>query len=311
MDSISTDLSLTINFQQDWVEILCQKLAERGYSKDSSQHDSDALCIQYFNVLKRQIDAKPRKILVSKEFSCPKQYRTGIKLIRRNVESGQDLTPHLSENIKSLDYHDALLNDWGIYHFHLGDSLEKTGFIKRTGPLLFARVTDEYFYMLDVLGHGSWSQQRLVEIVHDNWQESISLFKIPEGYRLSSVPPSDQDIAQFRKYGMSTPIQVSDGTIYSLLGGGYSLGGSYSRSGISIDVRVTCNCYSATVRKLEKYVMNNLSNFRDIARQHNLELPPQPHFQLQLIDGNAYAVELNTKIAYPLCEMPLRIMGSP
>lgn len=311
MDAKSTDLSLTINFQQDWVEILCQKLAERGYSTNSSQHDSDALCIQYFNVLKRQIDAKPRKTLVSKEFNRPKQYQTGIRLIRRKVESGQDLTPHLSKNIKSLDYHDALLNDWGIYHFHLGDSSEKTGFIKRTGPVLFARVTDEYFYMLDVLGHGSWSQQRLVEIIHDNWQESISLFKIPEGYRLSSVSPSDEDIAQFRKHGISTFIKVSDGTIYSLLGGGYSLGGNYSCSGISIDVRVTCNCYSATVRKLEKYVIDNLSNFRDIARQHNLELPLQPHFQLQLIDGSAYAVELNTKIAYLLCEMPLRLMGSP
>ena len=199
----------------------------------------------------------------------------------------------------------VLLNDWGIYHFHLGDSLEKTGFIKRTGPVLFARVTDEYFYMLDILGHGSWSQQRLVEIIHTNWQESVSLFKIPEGYRLSNAPPSDEDIAQFRKYGISTFIQISDGTTY------FSLGGGYSRSGLSMDVRVTCNCCSATVRKLEKHVRNNLSNLRNIARQHNIELPPQPHFQLQLIDGNACAVELNTKIVYPLCEMPLRIMGSP
>jgi hypothetical protein len=304
MDAKSNELNLTINFQQDWVEILRQKLVERGYSIDSSQHDSDALCIQYFNVLKRQIDAKPREILVSKEFSCPEQYRKGIKLIRRKVKSGQDLTPHLSKNIKSLDYHDSLLNDWGIYHFHLGDLLEKTGFIKRTGPVLFARVTDEYFYMLDILDHGSWSQQRLVEIIHTNWQESISLFKIQGLYKLNSVTPSDQDIAQFRKHGISTLIQVSDGTIYS------SLGGGYSRSGISTDVRVTCSCYSATVRRLEKHVRNNLSNLRDIARQHNLELPPQPHFQLQIVDGNAYAVELNTKIFYPLCEMPLRIMGS-
>jgi len=304
MDVKSTELSLTINFQQDWIEILCQKLVERGYSIDSRQYDSDALCIQYFNVLKRQIDIKPRKILVSKEFSCPKQHQTGIKLIRRKVESGQDLTPNLSKNIKLLDYHDALLNDWGIYHFHLGDLLEKTGFIKRTGSVLFARVTDEYFYMLDVLGHDSWSQQRLVEIIHTNWQESVSLFKILEGYRLSNVSPSDQDIAQFREYSISTFVQVSDGIIYSPIGGGYS------RSGFSMDVRVTCNCYSATVRNLEKHVRSNLSNFRNIARQHDLELPPQPHFQLQLIDGNAYAVELNTQIAYKLCEMPLRIMGN-
>ncbi len=305
MDAESTELSLTINFQQDWIEILCQKLAERGYSIDSSQHDSGVLCIQYFNVLKRQIDAKPRKVLVSKEFSCPKQYKSGIKLIRRKVENGQDLTPHLSTKVKFLDYNDALLNDWGIYHFHLGDSLEKNGFIKRTGPVLFARVTDEYFYMLDIFEHGSWSQQRLVEIIHTNWQESISLFKIPEGYGLSNSPPSDEDIAQFRKDGISTSIQVSDGTIYCLLGGGYL------RSGLSMDVCVTCNRYSARVRELEKYVRNNLSNLRNIARQHNPELPPQPHFKLQLRDGNACAVELNTKFVHPLCEMPLRIMGSP
>lgn len=74
MNAESTQSDITIDFQRDWAEILCQKLAEEGYSTDSNQLDSDKLCIQYFNLLKRRIDAKPREVLASKEFTYPKKY---------------------------------------------------------------------------------------------------------------------------------------------------------------------------------------------------------------------------------------------
>lgn len=302
MNSKNTELDLTIDFRSDWTEILRQKLIEAGYSVDSNQ-DPDAICIQYFNTLKRRIEPKPRKVLIAKEFKCPAEHTQGVNIVRQKAESGQDLTPHLNK-IHSPDDPDSLLNAWGIYHFHLGTLVEKSGFIKRTGLLLFARVTDDFFYILDVLEHGSWYQQRLIEIIHNNWRGSIEMYKIPEGHRLVTPPPTDEDVAELRRSNINIFLQVSDGTIYTPPGGGQTI------PGIGFHVRVTCSSYGATIRNLEKYVRSNLANFRDIARQHGLELPPQPHFQLQLVDGNAYAVELNVKVAYKLCEMPLRILIS-
>lgn len=262
MSSKNTELDLTIDFRSDWTKILRQKLIEAGCSIDSKQ-DSDAVCIQYFNTLKRRIEPKPRKILIAKEFKCPTEHTKGVNIVRQKAENGQELTPHLNK-VHSPDAPDSLLNAWGIYHFHLGTLVEKSGFMQRTGPLLFARVTDDFFYMLDVLGHGSWYQQRLIEIIHNNWRESIKMYKISEGYRLATPPPTDEDVAELRKSNINTSIQVSDGTIYLPLGGGQMA------SGIGLDVRVTCSFYGATIRNLEKHVGNNLANFRDIARQHGL-----------------------------------------
>ncbi|TBR61525.1 hypothetical protein B4U84_12235 [Westiellopsis prolifica IICB1] len=302
MNSKNTELDLTIDFRSDWTEILRQKLIEAGYSVDSNQAP-DAICIQYFNTLKRRIEPRSRKVLIAKEFKCPTEHTEGVNIVCQKAESGEDLTPHLNK-IHSPDDPDPLLNAWGIYHFHLGTLVDKSGFMKRTGPLLFARVTDDSFYMLDVLGHGSWYQQRLIDIIHNNWRESIEMYKIRGVDRLTIPLPTDEDVAKFRKSNINIPLQVSDGTIYAPLGGGQTI------SGIDLDVRVTCSCYRGTIRNLEKHVRNNLAHFRDIARQHDLELPPQPHFQLQLVDGNAYAVELNVRISYKLCEMPLQILMS-
>ena len=52
------------------------------------------------------------------------------------IRKGEDLT-HLSKRITDLDYNDALLNDCGIHHLHLGIDVDDSGFDTRIGPLLF------------------------------------------------------------------------------------------------------------------------------------------------------------------------------
>jgi hypothetical protein len=295
----NAEMDLKIDFTNDLGKILQQKLLDSGYSIKPNQ-TTDSICIQYFNTLKRRIKPRPRKVLMTKEFKCPVEYTEGINIITQKVETAQDLTPHLNK-IHNPSDSDSLLNDWGIYHFHLGTLLERSGFVNRTGPLLFARVTDDFFYMLDVLGHNNWYQQRLIELIHENWKSSLDMYRLPEGYRSSFSPITDQEVEIFRKANINTFIQVSDGTTYVPPGGGQAI------NGISSDVRVTCNIYLGTVRNFEKYVKDNLANYRDIARQNGLELPQQTHFQLQLVDGEAFAVELTVGIAYRLCEMPLQI----
>ena len=64
---------------------------------------------------------------------------------------------HLSRKIVDLDYDDDLLNDWDIYHLHLGTNLHIDGFVKRTGPMLFVRFNEQNAYFKNVMGHGSWT----------------------------------------------------------------------------------------------------------------------------------------------------------
>lgn len=295
----NSNLDLRIDFKNDWAEILRQKMIEIGYSIDP-KWDATDLCLKYFNVVRRRIEPKPRRVLVSQEFVCPNDHLAGINLIRQKVETGQDLTPHLNKIHRPGDP-DLLLSDWDIYHFHLGTSFTKSGYVERTGPLLFARVTSENFYMLDVVEHGRWSEQRFVEIIHNNWRESISAYSVP--LRLITLPPTDEDVADFRRSGINTAIQVSDGTTYLAIGGGYAL------PGISIDVRVTCSSYAATIRNLENHVKSNLSHLIKAAHEQGIVLPSQMHFQLQIINDEAYAVELNSNVGFKLCEMPLQLLN--
>jgi hypothetical protein len=190
-----------------------------------------------------------------------------------------------------LNFNDSLLNDWDIHHFHLGTVSDQSGFIQRTGPLLFARVTDTHFYLIDVPHHGDWTQQRLVEIMHNNWPDSLSDHCIPGALGLE-YRPSDDDIRDLRRAGVDIAIQVSDGTVY------HSMGGGYTTSGLSVDVRTTCNSYWYFFRECEDYVKQHTQELIELAGQHDVEIAAPFSFRLGLDDDNVYAIETNSRFGF-------------
>lgn len=201
------------------------------------------------------------------------------------------MTPHQSKRLLDLNFNDSLLNDWDIHHFHLGTASDQSGFIQRTGPPLFARVTDTHFYLIDILNHGDWAQQRLVEIMHNNWPDSLSDHRYPGGLR-PQFRPSDDDIRLLRRAGVDTAIQVSDGTVYG------SIGGGYSTSGLSADVARTCNSYWYFFRECEAYVKQHIQELIEIARHHGVEIAAPFSFRLGLDNDNVYAIETNSRFGF-------------
>lgn len=282
--------SISIDFKRDWALILCRRLNLAGYSIDHND-SSDQVCIKYLNVLKRQINQCPRNVVASTEFTCSPAYAAGVALIRQKAENGEDLIPHQSRFLLDPDYNDALLNHWGIHHFHLGVLLEADGFIERTGPLLFARVTDTHFYMINICNHGHWTSQGLVEILHNNWPDEFGKHKCPGAVGLE-LKVSDNDIRQLRNAGVNTFIQVSDGSVYG------SVGGGYSKSGLSIDVIRKYNSYMYFLKECEAYVVSNVQELATIAEQQGVEICPPFSFHLGLDSDNVYAIEMNSQFRF-------------
>ena len=111
----------------------------------------------------------------------------GLKLLVQKFENGEDVSPHLSKGATSPAEFDGLLYDWGIYHFHLGETIDnQTGRIKRTGPVLFAKIDDENVYCINIYCHGKnvqqpWTKQDLLKIIHNNWPQTIAKWKLPDG----------------------------------------------------------------------------------------------------------------------------------
>ena len=196
--SESSNYNVQSDLYLDWIEELRQELESEGHVVSSALSEFEVSCI-YFNLRKRKISSRARQVFVSADFSCPPTLQNGLQLLRSKMEVGDDLTPHLSRSLKKPDYDDLMLNDWGIYHFHLGTKIEADGFIERTGPVLYARVTRDTVYFISVENHGSWTDQQLMEVIHKNWPDSLVEYKT--GFLDMSFETTENDRKLFANWG--------------------------------------------------------------------------------------------------------------
>lgn len=281
-----------MDFDKDFVENLTAELADHNINVDITD-DSETVKIKYFNFKKRLIPPVPRQVLKSNEFTCPTDQESGLEIIEEKIKKGDNLLPHLSRQLTNLDYNDSLLNDWGIYHLHLGTVIEGDGFINRTGPVLFARFDMENAYLINVMGHGSWTKQQMIRVLHDNWPKSIEMYRLKGVIGLSHAP-TDDDIKSARKFGVNTSIQLEPGVVYTNIGGGYTT------SKTSIDVMQAMFYYNRVIKQLQKHVTENADKIGGILKKDYGYDDTQLTFKLGIEDGEYFAVEQNTMVAFSL-----------
>ena len=250
-----------------------------------------ALLRAYYGVCRRLVLPQSRRIIKSKGFSCNPKYHVGLAQIEQVVRDRGDLTPYLSKKIRDLKYNDDLLNDWGIHHLHLGTSMEKDGFVSRTGPLLHCRFEDDIAYFIDVLPHGSWTLQRLVTIMHENWPDFLSRFRIRgvTGDRLT-----DEEIKVLRDKRLNYFLKMNDGTVYGVMGGGYSTAGTNSMDVAKADYMLSW------AEDRQREIIDNIDSIAADSQRQGVDLPLSPRFRMQVIDGQFYAVEIDSKVGIDL-----------
>lgn len=80
--------------------------------------------------------------------------------------------------------------------------------------------------MVDILDHhpvDSFSNQLILQTIHDNWPETI------QSYRVNGLHPNrltNDEIHLVGKANATTMVSVKDGTTYFPFGGGYASDGS-------------------------------------------------------------------------------------
>lgn len=285
-------MTLTIDFSTDWKAYMLADIASQGYRIASSE-SLDSISYKFFNVRHRRLQARPRNFHESSEFQCPANHSNGYQSLKAKLVAGGDVTPHLSKLLLDVNYDDPLLNDWGIHHFHLGQTVEASGFIDRTGPLLFAFVTPDDVYCINVFPHGAWTEQELIKILHRNWPSAIADFKL-NGVSGLAHSVSNQDIAKLRKAGVQTMVEVEPGVVYAPMGGGYSTAGT------SVRATMQSNKYRRVVRSLEDFVRENLQMFLDKIVEHGLTPANPPAFSLLVNDEGFLALETGSKVTFML-----------
>jgi hypothetical protein len=261
-----------MDFFADVVGQARSRLQQAGYAVNVSEN-AEEVCIKYFNIAKRRVQPQPRRIVFSQEFTCPANLQPGLDELRKKSETGENLKPHQSKSLTNYEYDDSLLNDWGIQHFHLGITAGSDGFVERTGPLLFARVTDDVIYCINVLAHGAWSKQEMVAILHKNWPETITRFRVKE---IAPEILTDENIRRLRKGNVNAFVVMEDRTIY------VSIGGGLTASGKGLEVILACDQVKRLCRLMEERVRTTAA-----------ALGVQQDFRLEVRSNRTLAVAQN------------------
>lgn len=256
----------------------------------------DDLVARFFNWLNRLIHSHPRQVLRSQQYifrQMPPREQVYLERIREEIEAGADLRPRLSRGTihgfvkgapitakKNFGHRrdlDLLLNEWNIHHLHLPNILDADGFTRRDPTLdldllLFAIFRDEKAYLLDVLPHGEWTNDRLVEVAVRNWPDA-RLFVPINGILGVSQAYTQNDRRQLRAAGITTPVHV-DGKVFITLTGGLTLAGTATSS----TTRAHRLLYALV--DLEKKLGADPAHFQPQIKSDGHDHPQNPEFHI-------------------------------
>lgn len=224
---------------------------------------SDLLII-YFNWMDRLIDAAPRRVHASGAVEAnplrwDARYRRAFDAVRVKIEAGEPLTPHLSRGVR-IGYEaarhgpkglrrrrdlDLLLADWGVHHLHLSTKVTDDGFVERTGPLLLGVFHAADAYLIDIIDHGEWSRQSIMETVVRHWPDAGILYEM-KGVLGLDRSVSNADRKQLREAGINVPLEI-DGKVYMSPCGITTAGTSTNATMRAITVRRDIDAFCAAL----------------------------------------------------------------
>jgi hypothetical protein len=241
-DAMARSAAIKMDFLADIARIAGMRLTVAGYTVDPNDPPQVTLR-KYLNVRMRRIQPAKRTTYKAKAFTCPPDHQAGLDLLIKRSEAGDDLRAYQSMSLDNPDFNDCMLHGWNISHFHLGTIPYPRNplFMDRTGPVLFAVVTNDSLYCIDVMSHGSWSDVQLLDAIYENWPDLLEPFVL-HGIKLG-IAATNAEIANLRKAGVVVATKRPDGTIHGPAGMGYSANGD------SLRVTTQLNGNGATLSK--------------------------------------------------------------
>jgi hypothetical protein len=144
------------------------------------------MLLDFLTIEKKLIIPKPREVFYNPTLKAnllthPKSKE--ILLLAELFRIGKNVNFFQSKKLFQTSFHDHLLYEWNIFHFHLSlEKDKKSSFVKQTNQLLFVYLNDTKAIFLDVGNHlpGIFADAKWLEILHDNFPEIIEPYKDSE-----------------------------------------------------------------------------------------------------------------------------------
>jgi hypothetical protein len=267
------------------------------------------LLIIFLNWQCRLVAPTPRRVLRSGAFDAnpiAKQRAVAIAMIIEDIEKGNLLAKYLSRSVsvgfslprdpekKELSRRkdlDLLLNDWGIHHVHISSEVEADGFVKRSGPVMFAIFKPETAYLIDIVGHGDWACERVIRVIVETWPNQ-GLVNELKGIVGTSRSYTDRERAQLRSAGMSTCVEI-DGRVYMA-----SLG--ISTAGTSTATAMHAMRILRTLKNFDEQTRENPARIVDLIRQHGGEITGELSFAFSFFQNGFGVLETKSRVGIVL-----------
>lgn len=282
-----------MNFQSDLEHILKQQFDEHNISYKETW-DVNSLAAHYFEMLQRRIAPMPRRVHLSEEIldslgrlsrqADLQQHKEAAEAwgvvfdISYLLKVGENVNAFLSKNITRAASLDGLLWDFGMHHFHLSKKVKQSGFIKRSDYLLFAIVTQDNVYCVDVRPHPQqgdlgWVRQDLLIIVYANWPELIKA-KILRGVEAPIL--TDEDKQELRRKNTNSVTQIGDNAIAPL-------GGGMTTAGTSVLCQMHANWFLRELQRYQSYLETQPAEIKAAIQEKCINIVGDMEFELILL----------------------------
>lgn len=194
-------------------------------------------CVEYFyNVIDRIPRRNARVVEECQGIVVPSELQTGYEMLKSELKKGDDLLPRMSRQSKDLDYHDGMLDDWGVCHFHLGvrGDLKHNGLIEGTGKIAYVYFApyEDVAYVVDVADHGKWGDVDVLERLLASFPEALAAWEM-KGFTAISFNAQGLDRVSLRKAFVNSATEVK-GRVYCSPWGGVMSNGVRMRAAMEI-----------------------------------------------------------------------------
>lgn len=243
-------------FENQFKEEILKEAIKIGFRISKNKSFNETL-LEFITVRSKLIEPKHRIVkmsppLLSKLFTHYK--RKEIEHIFHQANSGNNINLFQSKKLLQSRFHDHMLNEWHIYHFHLSLELEKKSkFAKQVDDLLFAYVDQNHIIFLDVDKHkpGIFANEKWLEILHDFFPELISEFKV-EHWKDVNPKVNSEERQQIWDKGYTLGFTKIRNTVY------FSSGVGRSTSGHGMDVTRNVDSIIRWMHKLDIQISESI-----------------------------------------------------
>ena len=276
------------------------KVADELASKDTR-----SLLIIFRNWTTRFVAASPRLVHISKSLAAQRssiapQLVSALTAIICKLQSGEDITPHLSDRV--LDIHqtegkrlskrrdlDLMLNDWGVHHLHLSTQPGQGGFLKRTKELLFAVFRPNDAYLIGIFKHGDWTREEVIKRMVREWPAAALALELKGVIGIYGPYPTEGERKKLRDAAINSTFEV-DGCFF-VPAGGLASDGTGLRTGLEVGrMFTTIETFCHEINTDPGYLNRKLA-------EHGINPPStaDPHFEF-FPNGGYGVVERTTGI---------------